>query len=436
MSCLRIHGLCVPFADLLFLPCEHASLWLQQASPSPDVQIVDAVAILQAGNVVHFDLKPQNIYLEPVPGTTDADFWMPPTEQPTFSVIIGDFGESKMFPPECSSYTLRPLGTDFMKSPEMLRNGQHTVLHQQRENFDRRRHKGAGPPTDVWALACVLYQLIFGEMLFFDPDYFRFLQRIGFGAGPTIQQPAAGRLSRTPEVARLVSLMTERNQEARIDLRKVQAKLDQVGTADTLPVYRPAAARPSHRSSSPHETPCVPDHSHARALGAAAVLLAHPGMAPSACGAVLDAHATGTVQLTPSVLLGPAASCRCVSELSAAALQCIVVLSASVTQPQGRNLKGHWLDLAAALEVPCMHVAEKGMGVETLEGLQSDVQGYEKVLVVWEPGGWAHAAMVAVALAMQKNDMLCCLALTRLRRCTLFGKLSKDHISILHALQT
>ena len=217
--------------------------------------MVDAVATLQAGNVVHFDLKPQNIYLEPLPGTSDADFWAPPTETPTFRIVIGDFGESKMFPPDSSSYTLRPLGTDFMKSPEMLRNGQHTVLHQQRENFDRRRHKGAGPPSDVWALACVLYQLIFGEMLFFDPDYFRFLQRVGFGAGPAVQQPAAGKLSQTPAVARLVSLMTERNQEARIDLWKVQAKLELlVGAAsphtsggNLLPPYK----RPVPRAPGP-----------------------------------------------------------------------------------------------------------------------------------------------------------------------------------------
>lgn len=388
---------------------------------------------------MHFDLKPQNIYLEPMPGTSDADFWMPPTEKPTFSVVIGDFGESKMFSPESSSHTLRPLGTDFMKSPEMLRNGQHTAMHQQRENFDRRRHKGAGPPTDVWALACVLYQLIFGEMLFFDPDYFRFLQRIGFGAGPTIQQPAAGRLLRTPEVARLVSLMTERNQEARIDLRKVQAKLDQIGKGDALPLYRQAAVQLPHGASNSHCTPQIPVHSPAPALVAAAVLVSHPGLPQAgqiASVATVDAHAAGTIQLTPSVLLGPAATCRCVSELSAAALQCIVVVSSSDVWQQGHSGKGHWMDLAAALEVPCMHVAEKVMGVEALEGLQDDARGYEKVLVVWEPGVWTNAAMVAVALAMQKHSMLCCMALARLRRCTLFGKLSEEQASILHALRT
>lgn len=411
--------------------------------PQVIVQVVDALATLQAGNVVHFDLKPQNIYLEPLPGTRDADFWMPPTEAPTFRVVIGDFGESKMFPPESSSHTLRPLGTDFMKSPEMLRNGQHTALHQQRENFDRRRHKGAGPPNDIWALACVLYQLIFGEMLFFDPDYFRFLQRIGFGSGPTIQQPAAGRLARTPAVARLISLMTERNQEARIDLRKVQAKLQdlvavsssKMGGGDVLPVYRSVTAPAPHQTTGPGCAPSVP-HGRAPELDSAAALMTYPGLpivTPTPCGVAVDACVVGTVQLTPSILLGPAAACRCVSELSAAALQCIVVVSAVRTQ--GHGGKGHWMDLAAALEVPCMHVAEKRIAVEALEGLQDDVRGYDKVLVVWEPGMWTHAAIVAVALAMQKHDMLCCMALTRLRRCTLFGKLPKDQVSLLHSIR-
>lgn len=407
--------------------------------------MVDAVATLQAGNVVHFDLKPQNIYLEPLPGTSDADFWAPPTETPTFRIVIGDFGESKMFPPDSSSYTLRPLGTDFMKSPEMLRNGQHTVLHQQRENFDRRRHKGAGPPSDVWALACVLYQLIFGEMLFFDPDYFRFLQRVGFGAGPAVQQPAAGKLSQTPAVARLVSLMTERNQEARIDLWKVQAKLELlVGAAsphtsggNLLPPYKRPVPRAPGPSGPVYPSMHLPQAQPAE-LGRSAALVAAPGLSGStwtACGDAVDAHVSGMMQLTAAVLLAPSSACRCVAELSATALQCIIVLSAATKHARGHNRKGHWMDLAAALEVPCMHFSQMAMSVEALEGLREDVGACDRVLVVWEPGVWENAAMVAVAVAMQKHDMQCCMALTRLRRCTLFGRLSREQVSILFSIR-
>ena len=44
--------------------------------------------------------------------------------------------------------------------------------------FDRRRRGGAGPPADVWAAGCLLYELLTGRLLFDDPDWIRFFMRL------------------------------------------------------------------------------------------------------------------------------------------------------------------------------------------------------------------------------------------------------------------
>lgn len=56
-----------------------------------------AVAALQAvveQGVVHFDLKCDNVFLQPLPGVQEPDFWSPPSEQPPFELVLGDFGDS------------------------------------------------------------------------------------------------------------------------------------------------------------------------------------------------------------------------------------------------------------------------------------------------------------------------------------------------------
>ena len=45
-------------------------------------------------DVVHFDLKCDNILLEMLPGVREEEFWYPSTDQPEFKVVLADFGDS------------------------------------------------------------------------------------------------------------------------------------------------------------------------------------------------------------------------------------------------------------------------------------------------------------------------------------------------------
>ena len=45
-------------------------------------------------------------------------------------------------------------------------------------SFDRRRRRGVGAATDVWSVGCLLYELVAGDFLFYDPDWIRFFVRL------------------------------------------------------------------------------------------------------------------------------------------------------------------------------------------------------------------------------------------------------------------
>ena len=51
---------------------------------------------MEAG-VLHFDLKCDNVLLEPLPGAAGTEFWAPAGPSPPFRVVLADFGESKLF---------------------------------------------------------------------------------------------------------------------------------------------------------------------------------------------------------------------------------------------------------------------------------------------------------------------------------------------------
>jgi hypothetical protein len=415
--------------------------------------VVDALLRLHAGNVVHFDLKLQNIFLEPLSDVREDHFWNPPTDRPPFRVILGDFGESKMWPGDNLMHTTRPRGTDFMKSPEMLCNG-HLVLNRGRENFDRRKHSGASMPSDIWSLGCLLYQLVFGEMLFFDPDYMRFLQRITFGTGQMYPPIAGANLQATPVVDRMLRQLIMRDPEKRQTIEKVQGKLAQLlehgrldGEHVALPTYMPAPPSALAAINSDTVSPAdalsasvAPRNSAALSsvlvpLSATAVPDASAVMragAPPAYGA----RAEMVLQLCTGVLFAPKSVCT-VAELAAEAPRCVVVVTAgpgSGAAAAGDRSKERWLRLAAALEAPCVYIEQLRVAsdesVAMLRLLGDRVSVHDVVLVAYEEGLWQEGATVALSLMMARQKMPCAHALLRLKRCSMYSSLTRESVAL------
>ena len=89
------------------------------------LQMCYGIYYLHANNVIHRDLKTANIFLD---NTNE------------YIIQIGDFGVSKVL--DNSDTTGTQIGTPLYLSPELL--GKHKY----------------GKKTDIWALGCILYELI------------------------------------------------------------------------------------------------------------------------------------------------------------------------------------------------------------------------------------------------------------------------------------
>lgn len=123
----------------------------------------------------------------------DETFWNQPSDIPNFTICLAgtsisyillfallimhaDFGESKIYQTEEEGYTLRNRGTEFNKSPEMLNVAY--LSQKTKETYDRNKKVGANSATDIWAIGCLLFELLTGEFLFYDTDWVRFFIRV------------------------------------------------------------------------------------------------------------------------------------------------------------------------------------------------------------------------------------------------------------------
>ncbi|RPA92703.1 kinase-like protein [Choiromyces venosus 120613-1] len=104
-------------------------------------QLIMGVAIMHKENIAHRDLKPENVFL-----------WLPDPAQPVLRVKIGDFGTSKRVPVNNNTTFLNTTtGTCSYMAPEVDGNDTQSTYTRK---------------VDVWALGCILYRALTGEVPF------------------------------------------------------------------------------------------------------------------------------------------------------------------------------------------------------------------------------------------------------------------------------
>ncbi|KAJ8611037.1 hypothetical protein CTAYLR_007065 [Chrysophaeum taylorii] len=110
-------------------------------------RVARCVARIAQANIVHLDLTCDNVLLrsDPLENACDA------------AVCVGDFGEARILGNGAMSQgasLLRAHGTECIQPPEVIRGARHQLAAP------------VGPPADVWALGCLLYELFCGTKLF------------------------------------------------------------------------------------------------------------------------------------------------------------------------------------------------------------------------------------------------------------------------------
>jgi serine/threonine protein kinase len=102
-------------------------------------QVVDVCERMTELGLVHYDMKGDNVLVQPLPGVSDAELFNPCSATPPFTLVVADFGESKLFGAGVAAFSARNRGTEYIKSPEMLTVS--NAAQKSRATYDRRKHQ-------------------------------------------------------------------------------------------------------------------------------------------------------------------------------------------------------------------------------------------------------------------------------------------------------
>ncbi|GAA5925870.1 hypothetical protein JCM10213_007309 [Rhodosporidiobolus nylandii] len=193
-------------------------------------QLVDALRFLRSQNVIHRDIKPQNLLLQPA-GAADLAAGHPPG----IPVLkVADFGFARWLPSQSMAETL--CGSPLYMAPEILRY----------EKYDAK--------ADLWSVGAVLFEMSVGKPPFRAQNHVDLLRKIERGED-RIKFPDEKRVEEgsdktptkvAPDVKALIRRLLKRHPSERMGFEDFFCESDAVavgGTAAQLPSAEAVSAR-------------------------------------------------------------------------------------------------------------------------------------------------------------------------------------------------
>jgi serine/threonine protein kinase len=226
-------------------------------------QVVEGVAFLHTHNVLHRDLKPQNVFLFRSTPASDG-----------LRAVVGDFGSSKTLS-STAALAQTVVGSPLYMSPELLESEPH------------------GTPTDIWSLGCLLYELLTGQPPFRAPSYPAVVRKITRGEYLPLTVDQSG----DKKVRELVDWMLQRDPSKRPTAEELLASLASAAVlgSDDVPVAKPM--EPSASSTTSDPTTVVDNHDECYGIDDV-VILPPPAPVPRQPLQVSSSEASGDISIT------------------------------------------------------------------------------------------------------------------------------------------
>ncbi|GAA5961702.1 hypothetical protein JCM21900_000638 [Sporobolomyces salmonicolor] len=225
-------------------------------------QLVDALRFLRAQNVIHRDIKPQNLLLQPA---FAAD--LAAGHPPGIPVLkVADFGFARWLPSQSMAETL--CGSPLYMAPEILRY----------EKYDAK--------ADLWSVGAVLFEMSVGKPPFRAQNHVDLLRKIERGEDK-IKFPDEKKVEEgsdkvptkvAPDLKALIRRLLKRNPSERMsfeDFFRESAIVASAGTATNLPSAETVSARHDAATSS----------ASAPSISRAAARQGHPTVPPTSVAA-------------------------------------------------------------------------------------------------------------------------------------------------------